>query len=330
MTARFALLHPSTVRTLLDLSNPAKSVGLPLVKGKAAGPLELIYQLFPPRNIHRHQIAPTYTFPLEGWVTHELPIMVSMVAERDDGSEDLILGFIEHDHWSELTDKAGIDTPDARSHYVAVKCNLTTREGHIYLYKDAYKVIEASHKDEIENMRGIKADETPAFSNQTEEPNKPQRGKKKKPVAPTTQKGAARILYAEDGKVLRRSVTESLIRHGYTVDAVEDGQQLFDKLEAAAKSGRQYDLVITDNDMPVVTGLRALRYIREKRKALFTHEFGGEERFTDLPVIVLSGSPEIKGAVEKLGGIFLDKMGDVEEFYETIGRLTEKAGKKTS
>jgi|GEM_PF-2245908 hypothetical protein len=155
MTARYALFHPRIVRALLDLSDPKKAICLPLVKGKAAGKLDLIYQLYPPRNTHRNNIPALYTFVLEDWVTEEISIMVSVV-NTDNGGDDLIFGFIAHDYWFAIQEQAGTNTPDAQQLFVAVKYDPTTREGRIYLYKEAYVVIEKARESDLESCRRLK------------------------------------------------------------------------------------------------------------------------------------------------------------------------------
>ena len=152
--ARTSLLSRYTTQALCDFENPEVSVCLPLEKGKAAGKLDLIWQLFPPRNVHRNSIPASYTFLLDYGVAHEIELMVSTVAEVDS-VDMLIFGFIAHDHWCSLREQTGMDA-DAQHHWVAVKYNPTTREGYVYLYKEAYAVIEALKKDRLDQVRAAK------------------------------------------------------------------------------------------------------------------------------------------------------------------------------
>ena len=101
------------------------------------------------------------------------------------------------------------------------------------------------------------------------------------------------ILYAEDDDVLRRRLSRSLIAQGYRVTDVENGRLLLDTLSAGT-----FSLVLTDHEMPGVTGLEALREIRANRQ------------FQSLPVIICSGSHEIYGEVLRLKGHYLDKPCD--------------------
>ena|SRR3989344_744259 len=99
-----------------------------------------------------------------------------------------------------------------------------------------------------------------------------------------------KVLYAEDHEVLRVHLAESMAKLGHTVDAVDDGKYVLERL----KSGHKYDVVVTDNQMPMVTGIEVLRQIR------------AQEEFKKLPVIVLT-SNDIGDDVRKLGGIYMPK-----------------------
>ncbi len=80
-----------------------------------------------------------------------------------------------------------------------------------------------------------------------------------------------KILYAEDNEPLRETSVRTLRAVGYFVLPVGDGQAA---LDAARLS--PFDLLITDNDMPRLTGLELVARLR----------LDG----SDLPVIVTSGS----------------------------------------
>ena len=66
-----------------------------------------------------------------------------------------------------------------------------------------------------------------------------------------------RILVVDDDISARRLDTAVLIHHGYKVDVAEDGAAAWQALNTD-----RYDLVITDNDMPKVTGVELLRKLR--------------------------------------------------------------------
>jgi two-component system alkaline phosphatase synthesis response regulator PhoP len=81
-----------------------------------------------------------------------------------------------------------------------------------------------------------------------------------------------RILVVEDDAVIRRLNTEILISSGYEADAAENGAVAWDGLQLMT-----YDLVITDNDMPKVTGVELLQRIQAACMVM--------------PVIMATGTP---------------------------------------
>ena len=72
-----------------------------------------------------------------------------------------------------------------------------------------------------------------------------------------------RILVAEDDGDIRRLNTEVLIHSGYEVDAAEDGDAAWNNLQA-----NRYDLLVTDNDMPKVSGVELIKKLHADRIAL--------------------------------------------------------------
>ena len=81
-----------------------------------------------------------------------------------------------------------------------------------------------------------------------------------------------RILVADDEPNFL-GVTVTTLRHaGYQVDMAEDGVLAWDALKA-----NSYDLLITDHNMPMMTGLTLLKRIRAARLAV--------------PAILMSGDP---------------------------------------
>ena len=79
-----------------------------------------------------------------------------------------------------------------------------------------------------------------------------------------------RILLADDEEALRRRIADSLIEFGYDVDAAEDGAVAWEALQA-----NRYDLLITDNSMPKITGVSLVKMLRDRDPAL--------------PVVMISG-----------------------------------------
>lgn len=80
-----------------------------------------------------------------------------------------------------------------------------------------------------------------------------------------------RILVVDDDEDLRRVNTEVLSGCGYKVDAAADGAIAWTTLQL-----NSYDLLITDHQMPKVTGMELLKKLRAARMVL--------------PVILVSGT----------------------------------------
>ena len=68
-----------------------------------------------------------------------------------------------------------------------------------------------------------------------------------------------RILLAEDERSLSRAIIALLEKHNYSADAVYDGQEALDYLEA-----ENYDAVILDIMMPKMSGLEVLQKLRSR------------------------------------------------------------------
>lgn len=81
----------------------------------------------------------------------------------------------------------------------------------------------------------------------------------------------ARILVAEDTAIIRQLITMLLSRAGHHVEAVPDGLRAWEALEAG-----NYDLLITDNQMPGLSGFDLVKRLQETGNPL--------------PIVMLSGS----------------------------------------
>ncbi|MGO8698979.1 MAG: response regulator [Limisphaerales bacterium] len=80
-----------------------------------------------------------------------------------------------------------------------------------------------------------------------------------------------RILVADDESAIRSLMSAVLVHAGYHVDAAQDGAVAWAALQA-----EPYDLLITDCDMPKVTGIELVKNLRSARM--------------DLPVILVTGA----------------------------------------
>ena len=82
---------------------------------------------------------------------------------------------------------------------------------------------------------------------------------------------APRILVVDDVNYIRLLMATFLIRFGYQVDTAEDGLAGWEALQA-----NEYDLLVTDNNMPNLSGIDLIKRLR------FAHMC--------LPVILVSGA----------------------------------------
>jgi len=70
----------------------------------------------------------------------------------------------------------------------------------------------------------------------------------------------ARILLVEDNVALSGVICFNLSRAGYKVTAVSDGREA---MEAIANQQNRFDLVLSDQQMPKMTGIQLCEHVRE-------------------------------------------------------------------
>ena len=97
-------------------------------------------------------------------------------------------------------------------------------------------------------------------------------------VPPSLQQQRARVLLVDDDDLLVRSYARMLTEEGYDVEMRFDG-------EAAVEAIRQemYDVVLSDIDMPRLSGLSLLERIRAYD--------------LDIPVVLITGAPSLETAI---------------------------------
>ena len=119
-----------------------------------------------------------------------------------------------------------------------------------------------------------------------------------------------RLLIAEDEKAMADAVKAVLTHFGYDVDAACDGAEALAKAENAV-----YDCMVFDIMMPRMTGLEALRRLRERGDVT--------------PVILLTAKAEVD---DRIGGLdagaddYLTKPFAMGELLARIRSLTRRAG----
>ena len=118
----------------------------------------------------------------------------------------------------------------------------------------------------------------------------------------------AKILLIDDEKPIRRVVKIHLERDGHEIVACIDGQEGLDRLCL-----EEFDLVITDLQMPKITGIEFLHILKEKN--------------ISVPVIVLTVIDNVEKAVEaiKLGADdYLTKPPQLEEITHKVEAIFAK------
>lgn len=89
------------------------------------------------------------------------------------------------------------------------------------------------------------------------------RGPAGRRIARSEASSRQRILVAEDDSSILRLSTQVLIQSGYGVESAADGAAAWDAL-----STDPFDLLITDNNMPEVTGVELLKKLHDARMVL--------------------------------------------------------------
>ncbi|HUN61401.1 MAG TPA: response regulator [Candidatus Sulfotelmatobacter sp.] len=103
----------------------------------------------------------------------------------------------------------------------------------------------------------------PRVSVAAEAPAQPAQPKRAPNKVPLVKKSPMRVLLADDQNEIRILTAHQLERNGHHVVAVANGQEA---LEALQKES--FDVVLLDEDMPVLTGLQTLKTIRERQQEL--------------------------------------------------------------
>ncbi|NBF38801.1 MAG: response regulator [Spirochaetes bacterium] len=120
--------------------------------------------------------------------------------------------------------------------------------------------------------------------------------------------GSERVLLVEDDDAIRSMLARILREHGYTVMETQSGGEA---LLIAEDENTRFDLLVTDQVMPHITGLRLSERIRG-----FRPEVG---------VLLLSGYPEEFPERNKLpeGAVFLPKPFEPEDLLRSVRQVLE-------
>jgi len=114
-------------------------------------------------------------------------------------------------------------------------------------------------------------------------------------------------LVVDDEPLIRQLVSTVLRRRGWTVVEAADGSVALSVVGAGP-----VDLLVTDYEMPFVSGVRLAEQLRELHN--------------ELPVLMVSGRPEAARKMRSLNGprtAFVRKPFPVEELVASIGSIVD-------
>lgn len=117
------------------------------------------------------------------------------------------------------------------------------------------------------------------------------------------------ILVVDDSSSMREMVSYTLRSAGHSVVAAPDGAEA---LKIAGDDSQQFDLVITDINMPVMDGLTLIRELR------------GLQSYTYRPILVLSteSSADTKSAGKSAGATgWIVKPFDPDQLLGVVGKV---------
>jgi DNA-binding NtrC family response regulator len=121
---------------------------------------------------------------------------------------------------------------------------------------------------------------------------------------------AHRILLVEDESAILQFSTEVLVRGGYQVTAVEGCEAAWEAIQSAS-----YELLVTDNKMPGMSGLELVSKLRSAQ--------------IGLPIIVASGGVEAEEFTQNQSlqpAIALPKPFTAKQLLETVAEALRRAG----
>jgi DNA-binding response OmpR family regulator len=112
-----------------------------------------------------------------------------------------------------------------------------------------------------------------------------------------------RILVVDDDKDICQLCSDILINSGYRVDMAENGEAGWQKLHGTRHDPDSYQLLITDNNMPRLSGIELIKKLRLAHMAL--------------PVILASGTAPLDNEWLRLATI-LHKPFSVDQLVDTV------------
>lgn len=125
-----------------------------------------------------------------------------------------------------------------------------------------------------------------------------------------------RLLIVDDDEFVRSITQEVLEQAGYSVEIAEDGLVAWEKLD---RDSARFDLMLLDKKMPRLDGIALLKRLKP------------DERFKELPVIMLTGDTQQQDIVEGLAEgayYYLTKPSTEEVLKRVIKNALAEFGQK--
>jgi CheY-like chemotaxis protein len=129
---------------------------------------------------------------------------------------------------------------------------------------------------------------------------------------PLTSMNHIKILLAEDNMVNQKIAIRMLEKQGWNVTAVENGQEVINRLD-----NEKFDVVLMDAQMPILDGLEATRLIRQNEKTTGKH----------IPIIALTARAMTEDREELVkAGMdgYVAKPIDRQKLFEEIEKILTK------
>ncbi|MEW6246871.1 MAG: response regulator [Nitrospirota bacterium] len=121
-----------------------------------------------------------------------------------------------------------------------------------------------------------------------------------------------RILVVDDEADVRKSVHLALKKAGYDVVEAEDGEQAIKRIRSG-DNPLMVDAIICDIYMPKINGMEAIAFFRSQ--------------FPSVPIVVLTGKPDLSGATSLLKqGVadYLVKPVEPDKLVAVVGKLAKQ------
>lgn len=114
-----------------------------------------------------------------------------------------------------------------------------------------------------------------------------------------------RILLADDNVIIQKLISEVLTLDGYRVTVADNGTEAYEKIVV-----NKYDLIILDINMPKMTGVEAVKAIRERDPYTYILLISGRTSVDEVNDAIINGANE-----------FLAKPFKIEELLKVVKNI---------